>query len=175
MRRATRVLVSITSITALFVIAACAAPAPPPPPPAPAGPTPAELVAAADALDKRFMSAFNSGDAAALSATYWNSPNAVSISPDGMGTRGIDNIRTGMAEMFKAMPGAQLEILTSHNEAHGDVVLGWGTFRFTIPAKPKPQILEGRFSDAKAMRDGKMVYLMDHASVPLPPPPPAKK
>jgi len=170
MRRAIRVLVSMT---ALAVAAACAAP-PPPPPPAPAGPTPAELMAAADALDKQFVSAFNSGDAAALSATYWNSPNAVSIGPDGMGTRGIDNIRAGLVEMFKAMPGAQLE-LTSQNEVHGDVVLGWGTFRFTIPAKPKPQVLEGRFSDAKAMRDGKMVYLMDHASVPLPPPPPAKK
>ena len=36
-----------------------------------------------------------------------------------------------------------------------------------------PQIIEGRYTDVKRMHDGKWVYVMDHASVPLPPPPPA--
>jgi len=35
--------------------------------------------------------------------------------------------------------------------------------------------MEGRFSDVKAVRDGKWVYVMDHASIPVPPPLPAEK
>ena len=31
--------------------------------------------------------------------------------------------------------------------------------------------VEGRFSDVKAQKDGKWVYIIDRASVPLPPPP----
>lgn len=170
MRRAIRVLVSITT---LAVAAACAAP-PPPPPPAPAGPTPAEMVAAADALDNRFLEAFNKGDVDALVATYWNSPNVIMMAPDGV-ARGIDGVRASMTGMVTAMPGMKLEMFAKRNDAVGDVVIGSGTFKLTIPAKPKPQVMEGRFSDVKAMRDGKWVYLMDHASVQLPPPPTAKK
>ena len=159
----------LAGLTFLVASTACA-PAPAPPP---AGPTSAELVAAADALDARFAEAFSKGDVDGVMATYWNSPNLVSYGPDGMGTRGWDASKAGSSEMFKAMPGAKLELIERHNDVHGDVVLGWGTWRLTIPApKGPPQVMEGRFTDVKAMRDGKMVYIMDHASVPLPPPPP---
>ena len=152
----------------LSVVSACTPSVPIPPP----GPTEAEMVAAADALDERFLDAFNKGDADALMATYWNNPKLVSFGPDGMGTTGWDTARAGSAEMFKAMPGAKLEFLTRHNDVHGTVVLGWGTFKMTIPTPGGPQVMEGRFSDAKALHDGKWVYVMDHASVPLPPAPP---
>ena len=156
-------------LSAVMLYSACA-PAAPPPPATPAGPTPDEMVAAANALDQRFLDAFNKGDADALMATYWNSPNLVSFPPDAMMTHGYDATKTGTVEMFKNLAGGRLEFLTMHNDAHGDVVLGWGTWRLTSPGKPKPQIIEGRYSDVKAMRGGKWVYLMDHASVPLPPP-----
>ena len=77
-------------------------------------------------------------------------------------------------DRFKAMPGATLEYLTKHSDVHGDVVIGSGTWKMTIPTPGGHQVMEGRFSDVKAMRDGKWVFVMDHASVPLPPPPPAK-
>ena len=41
-------------------------------------------------------------------------------------------------------------------------------------ADGKPTEMTGRYTDVKAERDGKWVYLMDHGSAPLPPPPPAK-
>jgi ketosteroid isomerase-like protein len=158
---------------AVVGLSACA----PATPPAPAGPTDAEKIAAAEALDQRFVDAFNKGDVEALLATYWNSPKLVSFGPDGMGTTGWDAARTASTEMFKAMPGAKLELVTRHNDVHGDVVLGWGTWKMTIPTPAGPQLMEGRFSDAKMMHDGKWVYVMDHASVPLPPAPaePVKK
>lgn len=131
------------------------------------------MVTAADALDKRFLEAFNAGDVDALAATYWNSPNLVSFGPDGMGTKGWEATKAGSVEMFKAMPGAKLEFTTMQNDVHGDMVLGWGTWKMTIPTPAGPQVMEGRYSDAKALKDGKWVYLMDHASVPLPPAPAA--
>lgn len=165
MRPMTLAVAAIAAIT----LGACA----PATPVAPAGPTPAEMVAAADALDKRFLEAFNAGDVEALAATYWNSPNLVSFGPDGMGTKGWEATKAGSVEMLKAMPGAKLEFITVQNDVHGDMVLGWGTWKMTIPTPAGPQVMEGRFSDAKALKDGKWVYLMDHASVPLPPAPAA--
>jgi ketosteroid isomerase-like protein len=162
-----RALWAAVCVSAILMGSACAPQAPAPPP----GPTPAEMVAAADALDQRFREAFNKADVDALMATYWNSPDLVSFGPDGFGLKGWDANKAGTAEMFKAMPGATLEFTATHNNAQGDVVLGWGTWKLTIPAQPTPQVLEGRYSDVKAERDGKWVFLMDHASVPLPPPP----
>jgi ketosteroid isomerase-like protein len=156
------------AVVGALMFTACA----PAAPPAPAGPTPAELTAAASALDRQFLDAFNKGDVDALMATYWNSPNLVSFGPEGMGTKGFDAAKTEAAAMFKAMPGAKLEIATPNNDVHGDMVLGWGTWKMTMQTPAGPQVIEGRYSDVKAMRDGKMVFIMDHASMPPPPAPP---
>jgi ketosteroid isomerase-like protein len=127
------------------------------------------LKTAADALDLQFKDAFNRGDAEALAATYWNSPDMVSMAPDGM-TVGMEATKASMSGMFAAMPGAHLELIEGRNDVHGDTVIGWGRWRMTIPG-PTPTVMEGRYSDVKAMKDGRMVYIIDHASVPLPPPP----
>jgi ketosteroid isomerase-like protein len=165
-----RMILTAMVVGAITMTTACAPV--PAAPPAPAGPTSAELISAAAALDRQFAEAFNKGDVDALMATYWNSPNLVSFGPEGMGTKGFDAVKAEAAGMFKTMPGAKIELVTN-NDVHGDVVLGWGTWKMTIPTPAGPQVVEGRFSDVKAMRDGKMVYIMDHASMPPPPQPPA--
>ena len=166
---------STLPLAGLLMVASCA-PAPPSPPPAPAGPTPAEMVSAANALDKRLIEAFNQGDADGFIAQYWNSPDLTLLPPDAMGVRGFDAAKASLTEMFKAMPGAKFEVLESRNEPHGTVVLGTGRWRLTIPAAKGPAtVVEGRYSDLKAQKDGRWVYIMDHASVPLPPPPAAGK
>ncbi|MBI3450127.1 MAG: nuclear transport factor 2 family protein [Acidobacteria bacterium] len=135
--------------------------------------TPAEKVAAANAVEKQFLAAFNKADLDALMATYWKSPDLVFIDLGGMGVRGWDAAKAGWQEALKGLTGAKLEITESHNTAFGETVLGWGRWKMTIPAaQGAPQVMEGRFSDVKAFRDGKWVYVMDHASVPIPPPPP---
>ena len=154
----------------VVVVTACA-------PAAPKGPTPEEMVAAANALDQKFLEAFNKADLDGLMAVYWNSPNLVSFGPGGMGSHGWEATKAEMAGMFKTMPGGKLEFTDTHNEVAGDVVVGWGHWKVTAPAPKGPaQVIEGRYSDVKALRDGKWVYLMDHASAPLaapaPPPPP---
>jgi ketosteroid isomerase-like protein len=156
MRRAFSLVVGALAVS---FTSACTPSVPIPPP----GPSDAEKVAAAEALDQRFLEAFNKGDADGVAATYW------------MGTTGWDASKAGAVEMFKAMPGAKLEYLSHHNDVHGDAVLGWGTFKMTIPTPGGPQVMEGRFTDVKMMHDGKWVYVMDHASLPPPPPAPGKK
>ena len=134
-----------------------------------------EMIAAAKALDATFLAAYNSRDAEAVSATYWHNPDVVSFEPGSMVQRGWDEIHAGYVEGFKQLPeGAKLELTESHYSVLGDGVLTWGLWKFTAPGKDgKPMISEGRYSDVKARRDGKWVYLVDHASVPMAPPPAA--
>jgi ketosteroid isomerase-like protein len=65
-----------------------------------------------------------------------------------------------------------LELLESSNAAAGEVVLGTGKWRFTIPSpQGAPIEVMGRYTDVKAKRGGKWVFILDHASAPLPAPP----
>ena len=133
-----------------------------------------EMIAAAKALDASFLASYNAGDADAVSALYWHSPDVVSFQPDSMIQHGWDEIHAGYVEGFKSLPpGAKLELTEGHYSVLGDAVLTWGLWTFTVPGQDgKPQVVEGRYTDVKAKRDGKWVYLMDHASAPMPPPPP---
>lgn len=129
------------------------------------------MIAAANDLDARFLAAFNAGDAEAFAATYWQSSDVVSFPPDTMEARGWDAVSEAAHEMVTNMPGAKLELIDMHHRVAGDVVIGWGLWRMTMPnADGEPVVMEGRYSDVKAERDGKWVYLLDHASVPIPPP-----
>lgn len=145
--------------SALLLACACAAQRPPE----------NDSVAAAEALDRRFLEAFNRGDLDALMATYWKSPELVSFGLDGMGTHGWEATRASWAEGLKSMPGGKLEFTRSHHTVVGDAVLGWGTWKITIPVpNGASAVIEGRYSDVKAERDGAWVYVLDHASVPMP-------
>lgn len=150
---------------AAFMLVACADPAP-----TPTGPTDDEKVAAANALDDQFVVAFNSGDAVALTALY--TPDAVSFPPDTMMARGQMSIQSGSGAAMSAMPGARLELIDQRNVVVGDAIVGYGLWRMTMPAADGTTTqMEGRFTDVKVMRDGKWLYMIDHASVPMPPPP----
>lgn len=131
-----------------------------------------QMIAAANALDQQFLAAYNSGDVDGVMATYWNSPDLVSYPPGTMEARGWQAVKDDLAGFFASTPGLKLELIDTHNKFIGDAVLGWGRWRITIPTGEKePMVLSGRYSDVKAKRNGKWVYILDHASVPLPPPP----
>lgn len=155
------------AVAVTIALGAACAPAAPPPPDTDA------MIAAADALDERFMAAFNAGDVATLQAMYWNSPDAVSFPPDAMIHRGTAT-RDGIAAMVAGMQaaGAKLELTEKHHMVIGDAVATWGLWTMTMSGPDgAPMQMQGRFTDIKAERDGQWVYLMDHASVPLPPAP----
>jgi ketosteroid isomerase-like protein len=164
-----RALVQSVPAMLVFCLVACAAP-PAVPASAPV-PSPEQLVRDADALDRAFVNAFNQGDPAALSALYWNSPDVVSVAPDVFEPAvGIESLREANMKALAGMPGARVEILQSRQVPAGEVVIGSGTARITIPGQPPTELLV-RFTDVKGQRDGKWVYLMDHVSMSAAPPP----
>ena len=157
-----RVMFAMLAVT-LGLIVGCAQ--------APQGPTAEEMVSAANALDQAFIEAFNRGDADAIASLYWNSPEVVSFPPDVLQARGLVAIQDANAKFFTAMQGAKLELTESHQMPAGDVVVGWGLWHITMPAPDGGAVeLAGRYTDVKAERDGTWVYLIDHASAPLPAP-----
>jgi len=144
---------------------------------APAGENPERMMADAKALDQSFVEAYNAQDVDRVMALYWNSPDVVSYPPGEMEIRGWENMKQSFAKDFSTTKGGTLELFESNNKPAGDVVIGWGKWRWTMPMEQGPPMeLTGRYTDVKAKRDGKWVYLIDHASAPMPPPPdPLKK
>jgi ketosteroid isomerase-like protein len=127
-----------------------------------------EMVKAANALDQAFVTAFNQGDIAAIAGLYWNSPDVVMFPPAAMMQKGSEAIKTGMGAMFAAMPGCTFAYTESHQIPAGDMVIGWGLWSMTMPGADGSSVtMTGRYTDVKAMRNGKMVYILDHASVPM--------
>lgn len=129
-----------------------------------------EMIAGARALDAAFVDAWNRGDAEAMSRLNWDSPDAVLFPAGALEARGTAAIRQTNAQTLAALRGSSIELIESHQMPAGDVVIGWGKWRVTVPGPngTKTEIL-GRHTDVKAIRDGRWVYLIDHASVPLPP------
>jgi ketosteroid isomerase-like protein len=133
--------------------------------------SPDHMVVAAKDLDQRFCKEFSEGDVEEVMQMYWNSPELVVISPDGAISTGWAAARDMFARMFAATPGAKLEITDSHYRVEGGVIYGWGTWRMIMPAKPGIPAVEvrGCYSEIDARRDGKMVYILDHPAMILPP------
>jgi ketosteroid isomerase-like protein len=104
-------------------------------------------------------------------ATYANTPDLVSYAPDAMEAVGWQAVKDGYAKSFAQMPGAKLELTQANYKVAGDMVIGYGKWKMTAPT-PDGQTSEafGRYTDVKTSRDGKWVYLLDHASVPFAPP-----
>lgn len=137
--------------------------------PLPEAPDPKVMTAAANALDEAFVDAFNRGDAEGMVDLYWNSPEVVSFPPDSMQARGIEEIRTMTRQAFVNMKGATIELTESHQMPVGEMVIGWGLFRVAMPGEDgNTTEVSGRYTDVKALRNGRWVYLIDHASVPMP-------
>lgn len=134
--------------------------------------TPEDMIKGAKGLETAFLKAFNEHNAEAMAPLYWNSPDVVLMPPDMMLVKGAAAVNAAFVQMMPMMKDCKLEITESHQVPVGDVVVGWGLFKLTAPGPDgKPMESLGRFSDVKAERDGKWVYLVDHASVPMPPPP----
>ena len=130
-----------------------------------------DLIAAAEELDSLFIVAFNKGDVDAMMKLYWNSPDLRAYFPTEMQINGYDAIKESMIKDFSTNKGAKLEYTNANNIPFADGVVGHGTFRITMPVEgAEPMVFDGRYTEVKAIKDGKMVIMVDHASVPMSPP-----
>ncbi len=131
-----------------------------------------DLLAAANELDSLFLIAFNNGDADAIMKLHWNSPELCTYPPGAKEVKGFDAVKAGYERDFAAGKGATLEYTDRNNILFADGVVGHGTFRWTMPMEgASPMVLDGRYSEVKTYKDGKMVIILDHASIPMAPPP----
>jgi uncharacterized protein (TIGR02246 family) len=124
-------------------------------------------------LDKAWTKAMLANDLAAVVALY--APDALMYPPDAMELKGREAIQKGYADFLGSMKCLEAKLTPAGNETHGDTQIGWG--RWTLRMGPKaggdPVLMEGRYMAVARKITGKWLYVADHASAPLPPPPAA--
>jgi uncharacterized protein (TIGR02246 family) len=128
----------------------------------------------AKTLDSAWIKAFKAGDADAMSKLY--ATDATLYMPDEMEAKGREAIKASFAKFLEA--NTVQEMTLTYNPLYSSGNLSISSGRFTMTVVPKaggaPQTMEGRFSSVAMRKGGKWMYVVDHASIPVPPPAPAK-
>jgi uncharacterized protein (TIGR02246 family) len=126
----------------------------------------------AQIVDQAWAKAANANDLAATVALY--APDAVAYFPDG-DFKGKEAIRKSWTDFYGMFTVKDVRVDATY-ETTGDTSVGWGTWSFTAVPKAggAPIPMKGRATVVAKKIDGKWLYVVDHASVPLPPPPPLK-
>jgi uncharacterized protein (TIGR02246 family) len=122
----------------------------------------------AQVADQGWVKAMKANDLEATMALY--APEAVAFFPDG-DFKGKDAIRKSWTDFLAAFTVKDASAEGTY-ETTGDMSVGWG--HWTMTAVPKaggePVVMKGRATVVTKKVGGKWLYVVDHASVPLPPP-----
>ena len=124
-------------------------------------------------VDEAWIQAVKAGNVDAVVALY--APDAVLYPPDAMEARGTAAIRASYESMLSAVVVNDASI-DSQYQTSGDVSVGFGKATLTMTPKGggSPQIMSVRVTAVARKIGGKWLYVVDHASAPLPPPPSPK-
>jgi uncharacterized protein (TIGR02246 family) len=147
--------------------------------PAPATPSTEEETAKIDQLRNSFITAFNSGDAAAVADLYTSDGIALPQNQPAMtGREAILNYNKGMFEQFTPKISIMSEELKISGS--GDMAFDRGTYTMELTPKAGGAVImdEGKYLVVlQRQPDGswKVLRDIDNSSRPLPPPPPAGK
>jgi uncharacterized protein (TIGR02246 family) len=134
---------------------------------------PAHAQDGAKATDEAWIKAAKAGDVDALVALY--APGAVLYPPDTAEVRGTAAIRQYYVGMIGAVTVADatpnLQYITVGDTS---ISVGTLTMKMTPKAGGQPMSSTVRITAVARKIGGKWLYVADHASAPLPEPPPAK-
>jgi ketosteroid isomerase-like protein len=126
-----------------------------------------------EAIDAKFVAAVNKGNLEEIVALY--AENAIVMSPAGpdLWHAGTSSIRKSFADFFTAFETPTIKIHHAKYKMSGDLGYGMGLFDLSYKdaTTGKMMTLKGRWSSIFEKRDGKWVYVVDHASIPMPPAP----
>ena len=124
-------------------------------------------------VDDAWLKATNANDLEGIVACY--ADNAVMYPPDGMEAKGKEAIRENYRALLEAFTIREARFLSATHETRGDISTGWGRFRLVLVPKAggEPMTMEGRFTAVAQRKGNRWSYIVDHASVPLPPPSPS--
>jgi uncharacterized protein (TIGR02246 family) len=122
-------------------------------------------------LDDAWLKAAKAGDADALTKLY--APDAVTYMPDEMRAKGTAEIRESFQKFLGANTVKEMTLTQEFEKTSGDLAASSGTFSMTVEPKAggTAQTMEGRYTSVAVRKNGKWMYVVDHASVPMPPPP----
>lgn len=133
---------------------------------------PEKIKAQAKDLDDRYVAAIQKEDINGIMELHWNSPEVIFYSPITLEEKGYATIQALYENFLAENDVKSLEIKNASYMALGEYGLGWGNFSAVIAGKDgKETKFEGRLTNISGMKDGKWVYIVRHASAPLPPPP----
>jgi uncharacterized protein (TIGR02246 family) len=122
-------------------------------------------------LDDQFLKAFNAGDIDGLVALY--ADDAVIYPPDAFMVKGKDAIRANWKSFYAQFKVSNATITDAKYIDMDDKSVGWGIVEATMtPVAGGAQMpMKARFTSISEKRDGKWLYIVDHASMPMGPPP----
>lgn len=121
------------------------------------------------AVDSAWVTAMKANDVEAVMRTY--ATDAVAWLPDEREARGSVAIRASYVGLLAAYTVNDAAVSTDEYRTVGDSSVGWGTYTLTLTPKAggAPVVMTGRFSAVAERRDGRWVYVVDHASAEPPP------
>lgn len=125
---------------------------------------------AARSVDEAWAAAMKGNDLEAVMRCY--AADAVAWMPDSPEARGEAAIREAYRALFAANRIEDAKFSDARYETAGDRSLAWGKFQLTLVPKASgtPVTMSGRFSEVAEKRNGRWVYVLDHASAePAPP------
>jgi uncharacterized protein (TIGR02246 family) len=124
------------------------------------------------ALDEAWTKAILANDLDAVVACY--APDAVLWGPGDPEAKGEKAIRDTYAGLLKDNTVKDAKLTDAHYHMVGKSSVGWGHFSLTMVPKAggAPVTMTGRYTAVAVEKNGKWVYIADHASAE--PPPPAK-
>jgi ketosteroid isomerase-like protein len=125
----------------------------------------------ADSVGAAWAKAAKAGDLDAIVGLY--ADDAVAWFPDETEHRGAAAIRASYKTMFDTYDVVDAVLSDSHHVGDARHRTNWGYFTLSLKQKADGKIvtLKGRYTDYQEKRNGRWVYLNDHAS--LEPAPPA--
>ena len=124
----------------------------------------AEEAGGVKSVDEAWQKAMLAGDLEALVACY--ADDAILWTPHDE-VKGKDKIREVFKRMLDGMKVVEVKMEEAHYHTVGDRSVGWGMFKITIKPKEgdgEAQTVRGRFTEVAEKRNGKWVYVVDHAS-----------
>lgn len=131
------------------------------------------MIYAAKTVDAKFVKGMNSENIDSVMSCYWNNPDLVIYPPDAPQEKGYNAVKASFIKFFETTEGVKHEMIEANYRMAGDMVYSWGKMKMTMPNPDTTAAdiqLEGRFTSIYAFKDSALVYVHDHASIPLPPP-----
>jgi uncharacterized protein (TIGR02246 family) len=124
-------------------------------------------------LDAAWVKAAKAGDVEGLVKLY--APTAVTYMPDEMRAKGTEEIRASFQKFLGSSTVTEMTLSQEFESTSGNLAASSGTFSMTLTPKGggAAQTMEGRYSSVAVKKNGKWMYVSDHASVPLVAAPPA--